>query len=103
MLDVQIVKKNVKNLRDNSCINIMSGRKIKWTETKEKKMYFHRILQICCPKKISTKEWNKYVQVLTTPSKKVVKRRDNCDHFDWASDQEEDDVFNKNGHKDYIL
>ena len=104
ILDVHIVKKNLSTIKDNSCINITSGRRIKWTQTKEKKMYFNRILQICCPKAVEEKVWSHYVDKLTTPSKKINRSRaDKYDYFDWASDQDEPDVLNKRGYKDYIL
>lgn len=103
MIDVKIVKKSICNIHDNSCINIMSGRKIKWTESKEKKMWFNHILQICCPKKVKEKIWRDYENKMTTPSKKIKVVSDKCDYFDWASDQEEEIVWNRKGHKDYIL
>lgn len=101
MLNVDNIKKILSTVKDNSCINVETGRKIKWTSAKEKKMYFNKALQICCEKTIPEKKWNVLVSQMASPPKKKGKK-DQFDHFDWASDQGEKNVLNENGYVDYI-
>lgn len=103
MIDILAVKRLVASTRDNSCINLETGRRIKWSEAKEKRMWFDKTLQICCPHDSDEKQWKRYRKQLLTPSKVIVQQRDDpFDYFDWAEDQRRKNVLRKNGGNDYI-
>lgn len=100
VLDVDNIKKIISTVKDNSCVNVETGRKIKWTNAKEKKMYFNKALQICCQKSVPEKKWKNIVSQLASPPKKTGK--DPFDYFDWADDQDEEELFNPKGYMEYI-
>jgi len=82
-----------------SFIDIITGQRIKWTSSKDKKMFFEMTIGICCPKTIDEDDWKKYLSHF----KKTKKVSDPYDFFDWAEDQKMIHVKNKNGHWDYII
>lgn len=99
MLTIENVKNQLSKVTDNSYINLETGRKIKWAETKEKKYIFHKACRICASITISKKVWNVYIIALSSPPKQ---KKDIYDVFDWADGIGMITCTNKHGFKDYI-
>lgn len=99
-VDKAVIKKRLMLVDKDYCINIVTCRKIKWSDEKEKKMFFHKKYRICCPKDKDENQWKKFIKSFKSFEK--IKIHDPYDHFDWAEDQKITRVFNKNGHTDYI-
>lgn len=98
-LDKNVIKKRLMMTDDGYFINVITCRKIKWSDEKEKKMFFHKKYRICCPKSFNERVWKHFIKEFNLSEK--IKIYDPYDHFDWAEDQGRK-VLNKNGHMDYI-
>jgi hypothetical protein len=99
MLTIENVKNQLAKTNDNSYVNLETGRKIKWAESKEKRFIFHKASHICACITISKKLWNSYITALSSPPKQ---KHDPYDLFDWSEDMKMKNCHNKKGFLDYI-
>lgn len=90
MLQLNVIKELIEKARienDNRFINIITGRRISWSEKKTATMFFDQDKMICC-QKIYKKDWQTVIRQLEE-SEENDDPVNFSSHYEWASDAEE--------------